>query len=169
VKVGVALDAVESGRGGGTFYWASDGAEQMEWRRSPAVSAPSRQQFSKVKWGKRGGRDTELVWGKRRRLAGISIKLHPTTGGVTMARGAAALWSGGWRRLGRPRQEDDARGGPGWSGRLGRMPRGPTQRENKKIEMRHKDDWAEMVLGCVEKKKKVFQILIQGIIFKSKF
>jgi hypothetical protein len=90
VKVGAALDAVESGRGGGTFYWASDGAEQMEWRRSPAVSAPSRQRFSKVKRGKRSGRDTELVWGKRRRLAGISIKLHPTTGG-----GDDGAWHGG--------------------------------------------------------------------------
>jgi hypothetical protein len=41
--------------------------------------------------------------------------------------------------------------------------------KTKKIEMSRKDDWAEMVLGCAEKKKQVFQILIQGIIFKSKF
>jgi hypothetical protein len=42
VKVGAALDAVESGRGGATFYRASEGAERTEWRRSPVVSAPSR-------------------------------------------------------------------------------------------------------------------------------
>jgi hypothetical protein len=40
VKVGAALDVVESGRGGGTFYRASEGAERTEWRRSPVVSAP---------------------------------------------------------------------------------------------------------------------------------
>jgi hypothetical protein len=28
--------------------------------------------------------------------------------------------------------------------------------KTKKIEMGHKDDWAEMVLGCAEKKKKGF-------------
>jgi hypothetical protein len=33
------------------------------------------------------------------------------------------------------------------------MPLGPTRRENKK-KMGRKDDWAEMVLGCAEKKKK---------------
>jgi hypothetical protein len=50
------------------------------------------------------------------------------------------------------------------------MPLGPAQeRKQRKIEMGRKDDWAEMVLGCAEKKKKGFQILIQGIIFKSKF
>jgi hypothetical protein len=32
-----------------------------------------------------------------------------------MARGTAVLWSGGWRRLGRPREEDDAEGGPSWA------------------------------------------------------
>jgi hypothetical protein len=38
------------------------------------------------------------------------------------------------------------------------MPLGPARRENKeKIEMGHKDDWAEMVLGCAEKKNKVFR------------
>jgi hypothetical protein len=77
-------------------------------------------------------------------------------GGATTACGAAALRSGGWRRLRRPREEDDARGGLGWSGRVGRMPLGPARRVNKKIEMGRKDDWAEMVLGCAEKKKKFF-------------
>jgi hypothetical protein len=45
----------------------------------------------------------------------------------------------------------------GRSGRVGRMPLGPARRENKKTkkkEMGRKDDWAEMVLGCAEKKKK---------------
>jgi hypothetical protein len=32
--------------------------------------------------------------------------------------------------------------------------------EKTKKEMGRKDDWAEMVLGCAEKKKKSFQILI---------
>jgi hypothetical protein len=43
------------------------------------------------------------------------------------------------------------------------MPLGPAWRENKKKrEMGRKDDRAEMILGCAEKKKKVFfQILIQ--------
>jgi hypothetical protein len=45
------------------------------------VSAPSRRWFLKVKRGKRSGRDTELVWEKRRRLAGASIKLRPRMGG----------------------------------------------------------------------------------------
>jgi hypothetical protein len=59
----------ENGRGGGTFYRALEGAERMEWRQSPVVSAPSRRWFLKVKRGKRSGRDTELVRGKwRRRL-----------------------------------------------------------------------------------------------------
>jgi hypothetical protein len=60
----------------------------------------------------------------------------------------------------------------GWAGVAG-WPNatwaGTERKQNKKIEMGRKDDWAEMVLGCDEKKKKVFQILIQGIIFKSKF
>jgi hypothetical protein len=96
---------------------AMEGAERMEWRRSPAVSAPSRRRFLKVKWGKRSGRDAELVWGKWRRLCGTSIKLHLSGGGATMTRGAAALRSGGWRRLGRPREEDDTGGGPSWAQR----------------------------------------------------
>jgi hypothetical protein len=49
---------------------------------------------------------------------------------------------------------------------LGR--RGEKTKKQKK-EMGRKDDWAEMVFGCAEKKKKSFQILIQGIIFKFKF
>jgi hypothetical protein len=37
------------------------------------------------------------------------------------------------------------------------MPVGPARRENKEESgMGHKDDWAEMILGCAEKKKKVF-------------
>jgi hypothetical protein len=153
VKVGAALDVVESGRGSGTFYRASEGAEQTEWRRSPAVSAPSRRLFSKVKWGKRSGQDAELVWGKWRRLASASIKLRLSTRGATKARGTAAL---GWS-------------GPEWPGGRNATWAGAERKQNKKIEMGHKDDWAEMVLGYAEKKKKVFQILIQGIIFKSKF
>jgi hypothetical protein len=49
-------------------------------------------------------------------------------------------------------------GGLGRSGRVGQMPLGPARRENKKKEREigRKDDWAEMILGCVEKKKKVF-------------
>jgi hypothetical protein len=31
------------------------------------------------------------------------------------------------------------------------------EKTKKKIEMGRKDDWAEMVLGCAEKKKKVFR------------
>ncbi len=79
--------------------------ERMEWRRSPAVSAPSRRWFSKVKRGKRSGRDAELVRGKRRRLGGASIKLHPSVGGddgalrggVSVGRVAAAQASEGRR------------------------------------------------------------------------
>jgi hypothetical protein len=39
------------------------------------------------------------------------------------------------------------------------MPLGPAQRENKKKEreMGRKDDWAKMILGCAEKKEKVFR------------
>jgi hypothetical protein len=62
---------------------------------------------------------------------------------------------------------------PGWAGP--EWPGGPnaiwadTERKQRKIEMGRKDDWAEMVLGCAEKKEKGFQILIQEITFKSKF
>jgi hypothetical protein len=159
VKVGAALDAVESGRGSGTFYRASEGAKRTEWRRSPAVSAPSRRLFSKVKQGERSRRDAELVWGKWRRLAGASIKLRPSKRGATMACGTAALRSGGWRRLGRPREEDDARGGLGWSGRVGRMPLGPVRRENKTKKYR----WAARTTGpkwfwaMLRKRKRFFR------------
>jgi hypothetical protein len=34
---------------------------------------------------------------------------------------------------------------------------GGAERKQKKIEMGRKGDWAEMVLGCAEKKKKVFR------------
>jgi hypothetical protein len=37
------------------------------------------------------------------------------------------------------------------------MPLGLARRQKKKREMGRKDDWAEIVLGCVEKKKKVFR------------
>jgi hypothetical protein len=38
------------------------------------------------------------------------------------------------------------------------MPLGPARSENKKKrEMGRKDDWAEMILGCTEKKKKIFR------------
>jgi hypothetical protein len=81
-------------------------------------------------------------------------------GGALVERVAAAQASEGRRR----RQRWAV---PKWP--MGRMPLGPARRENKKIEMGRKDDRAKMVLGCAKKKKKFFQILIQGIIFKSKF
>jgi hypothetical protein len=38
------------------------------------------------------------------------------------------------------------------------MPLGPALRENKEESgMGRKDDWAEMILGCTEKKRKVFR------------
>jgi hypothetical protein len=38
------------------------------------------------------------------------------------------------------------------------MPLGPARGENKEESgMGHKDDWAEMILGCAEKKKMVFK------------
>jgi hypothetical protein len=38
------------------------------------------------------------------------------------------------------------------------MPLGPARRENKEESgMGRKDDWAKMILGCAEKKKKVFR------------
>jgi hypothetical protein len=72
-----------------------------------------------VKQGKRSGRDAELVWGKQRRLAGVSIKLHLSMGGGDD--GAVALQLGGWRRLRRPREGDEGgvgRAGPEWPGGL---------------------------------------------------
>jgi hypothetical protein len=50
---------------------------------------------------------------------------------------------------------------PGWAGP--EWPGGPNatgagaERKQRKIEMGRKDDWAEMVLGCAEKTKKVFR------------
>jgi hypothetical protein len=60
-------------------------------------------------------------------------------------------------------------GGPEWPGGPNANWAGAERKQKK--EMGRKDDWAEMVLGCAEKKKikKSFQILIQGIIFKFKF
>jgi hypothetical protein len=55
----------------------------------------------------------------------------------------------GWRRLGRSKKMTPE-GGLGRSGRVGQMPLGSAQRENKKREMGRKDDWAEIILGCVE-------------------
>jgi hypothetical protein len=63
----------------------------------------------------------------------------------------------------RAEEEDDSRrwAGPEWSGGLNASWAG-VERKQKKREMRRKDDRAEMILGCAEKKKKVFsQILIQ--------
>jgi hypothetical protein len=97
--------------------------------------------------------------------------------------GAAPLWKGKWRRCGLghgggarhdgsrpdgrwwrgigPDEGDEGGAGRvgcrGRGGRVGRMPVGPARRENKEESgMGHKDDWAEMILGCAEKKKKVF-------------
>jgi hypothetical protein len=50
------------------------------------------------------------------------------------------------------------KGGLGRGGRVGQMPLGSVRRENKEESgMGRKDDWAEMILGCAEKKKKVFR------------
>jgi hypothetical protein len=50
------------------------------------------------------------------------------------------------------------------------MPLGPAQREKKESEMGRKDDCTKMILGCAEKKRqKIFRILFQAMIFKSKF
>jgi hypothetical protein len=79
--------------------------------------------------------------------------------------------TGGWLTAASGAAGD--RGGTRLSGGL-EWPGGPNatwagaERKQKK-KMGHKDDWATMVLGCAEKKKKSFQILIQGIIFKFKF
>jgi hypothetical protein len=88
--------------------------------------------FSKVKRGKRSGRDAELVRGKRRRLGGASIKLHPSArargggddgawcGGASVRWVAAARASEGrkqhrrWAKLG-PKQKRAGRlDGPPW-------------------------------------------------------
>jgi hypothetical protein len=47
--------------------------------------------------------------------------------------------------------------GPEWSGGPNATWAG-AERKQRKIEMGRKDDWAEMVLGCAERKKKVFII-----------
>jgi hypothetical protein len=61
-------------------------------------------------------------------------------------------------------------GGSKWPGGPNATWAGAEKTEKQKKEMGRKDDWAEMVFGCAEKKKKKsFQILIQGIIFKFKF
>jgi hypothetical protein len=59
-------------------------------------------------------------------------------------------------------------GGPEWPGGPNATWAG-AERKQKECEMGRKYDSAEMILGCAEKKKKVFRILIQGMIFKSKF
>jgi hypothetical protein len=59
-------------------------------------------------------------------------------------------------------------GGLEWPGGPNAMWAG-AERKQKESEMGRKDDWAKMILGGAEKKKKVFRILIQGMIFKSKF
>jgi hypothetical protein len=156
-KVGAALDAVENGRGGGTFYRAMEGVERTEWRGSPAVSAPSRRWFSKVKRGKRSGRDAELVRGKWRRLGSASIKLRPSAGG-----GDDGAWCGGASvervdTVAQAEEGDDL----GWA-KLGRTAgchgsaRKNSGKRKKKDKRAAREFWAGLILGSAEKKKKIF-------------
>jgi hypothetical protein len=57
----------------------------------------------------------------------------------------------------------------GWSGRVGQMPLGPARRENKKKRWAARTSGPKWFLAALRKRKKSFQILIQGIIFKFKF
>jgi hypothetical protein len=104
------------------------------------------------------------VWGKRRHPGGASFRLLTRTGGRLTAGSGAGQAEGssgdrGGRRL---------PGGPEWPGGPNATWAGAERTKKTKKEMGRKDDWAEMVLGCAAKKKKI-QILIQGIIFKFKF
>jgi hypothetical protein len=95
------------------------------------------------------------VWGKRIHLGGASFRILTRTGGrLTAASGAAVPAKPKAARA--TEVGEDSR--MGRSGRVGRMPLGPVRREQKKQkkEMSRKDDWAEMVLGCAEKKEKKF-------------
>jgi hypothetical protein len=94
VKVGAALDAVESGRGGGTFYRASEGAEQMEWRRSLVVSAPSRRRFFEGEMG-------EEEWTRRRVSVGKTEKVSLCIDYASSEHGGGRRRRMGWRRFGR--------------------------------------------------------------------
>jgi hypothetical protein len=93
------------------------------------------------------------VWGERRRSGGASFRLLTRTGGWLTAAGGASHAEGssgdrGGRRL---------PGGPEWpGGPNATWARAERKQKNKKKEMGRKDDWAEMVLGCAEKKKKKF-------------
>jgi hypothetical protein len=71
-----------------------------------------------VKQGKRSGRDAELVWGKHRRLAGVSIKLHLSMGGVTMSRWRFN-WAGGGDSGVRGKETKEEWAELGQSGRVG--------------------------------------------------
>jgi hypothetical protein len=153
-----------------------EGAERMEWRRSPAVSAPSRRWFLKVKRGKRSGRDTELVRGKQRRLGGASIKLRPSMGRGRRWRVLRRRfgWVGGggsgvrgrrrrqrWAKLG-PKQKRAGRlDGPPWRGGL-RWAR-PENKNKTRNHMGFNGARAEL-RWAVEKNP--FQILNQGFEFK---
>jgi hypothetical protein len=92
--------------------------------------------------------------------------------------GRAALWfgspcavegvasGGAWRGNadragggGSGEEEDDSRrlAGPEWPGGPNAIWAGTERKQKKEREMGRKDDWAEMILGCAEKKKKVFR------------
>jgi hypothetical protein len=65
----------------------------------------------------------------------------------------------GWVAAARVEEEDDSRR---WA--KPECPGGPNatwasteRKQEKEREMSRKDDWAEMILGCAEKKKKVFR------------
>jgi hypothetical protein len=90
------------------------------------------------RWGHR------VSVGKRRRPGGASFRLLTRTGRRLTAASSAAAPA-------KPKAAQATEVGEG--SRVGRVPLGPARRENKKTEMGCKDDWAEMVLGCAEKRR----------------
>jgi hypothetical protein len=85
------------------------------------------------------------------------------------------VWEGDGRRSAKRRQAGERRLGRRWKttlvgrarpdGRILRLAR----KNSKKNKWAAREFWAELISGCVEKKKKIFGFLIQGMIFKFNF
>jgi hypothetical protein len=86
---------------------ASEGAKRTEWRRSLAVSAHSRQQFSKMEWGKRRRSDIVLM-ANLKGGGGATWRFSSTSPGCgRVAHKDAWRRPKGRRRLERPEEGDD--------------------------------------------------------------
>jgi hypothetical protein len=94
-------------------------------------------------------------------MKGVGRRFGSTPTGCGRAMDSGA-WSGGSVGGGRRAQWAELGRTAGYSGQQGKIPK----KINKRAAM---EFWARLISGCVEKKKKIFRLLIQGMIFKFNF